>query len=216
VIPDIHIPAHDKRAVDWAVQTLREHKPHGITLLGDVIDLEGVSRFSKTLARRASLPKEIKLGREFFTWINKQFPKSRIRLMLGNHEDRLWKYLLRSAPELAELPELQFRNLFGVPKRWEVYRYGEFVKEQGILLMHGKKWGQALLRQNIMLLGCSFVQGHSHRLKVLEHRFAGTGRQVFGAELGCLCNLKQCYAALTDWRHACGLIENKRLKVFTR
>ncbi len=179
----------------------------GLTLLGDVVTFDAVSRFSKSMLVRSSFPEEIVRGREFFKWIERRFPGIPKRLMQGNHEARLSKYLLNRAPELGDLPELIFRDLLRIPRHWKVFDWGEFTKEQGVLVQHGKLWGRNTAVRNL-LLGCSSVQGHSHRSKIVTHRFAGTGKIITSAELGCLCDFDQGYAKLTDWSHACGFIRD--------
>lgn len=215
LIPDVHIPEQNQKAVEWAVREGRDHCPRGVTILGDTVNVNSLSRFKKTMKMAGSLCKEVKQGREFYEWFDKQFRKARIRYMLGNHEARVWSYLVNRAPELSELPELAFKQLFGVPERWEVHEYGNFVKEQGVLLQHGKKWGQATCRSNL-LLGCSSVQGHSHRVRLLDHRYAGSRKIVTAAELGCLCNFGPSYSKLTDWCHAYGFLQDGQVSIITR
>lgn len=213
LVPDIHIPKEDPAAIHWALQLLKRRGISKLVLLGDVVCLDSLSRFLKSLTTAAGLPDELKTGRRFFAKIEKMFGDIPVTLLLGNHEERLAKYLLKHAPALAELPELSFESLFRVPRRWRVVKYGDYIMEQGVLLQHGKKWGQATCRGNI-LLGCSSVQGHSHRVNVVHHRQAN-GRVITAAELGCLCSMDQGYARLVNWSHACGVIAGGAIHVIT-
>lgn len=116
---------------------------------------------------------------------------------------------------MADLPDLMTRRVLGVPDDWEVVAYGDYVKRQGVLCQHGKKFSNNTCRSNI-LLGCSSVQGHSHRLSMISHRFAGTRKSIICAELGCLCDFNPGYAKLTDWSHAFGFIDAGDIHVVTR
>lgn len=215
LLPDIHIPKEDPDAVKWALQELKEQRLTKLILLGDVVSLDSVSRFSKTIAVRASLPEEIKGATAFIKHIEKQFPKIPKVYLQGNHENRLTNYLLRKAPELGQLPGLLFRNLLQIPDHWEVLDYGDFVKVGDVLVQHGRSWGQTAARRNL-LLGCSVVQGHSHRFKMLTHRCAGSGKVLTSCELGCLCSFDQGYSKLTDWSHACGWIKDGNIVTTVR
>ena len=213
IVPDIHIPKEDPAAIRWALQSLRKAGIRKLVLLGDVVCLDSLSRFLKSLKTAAQLPDELKVGRRFFAMVDRMFDNAQITLLLGNHEERLSKYLLKHAPALSDLPELSFPALFRVPKRWRVLKYGDFIMEQGVLLQHGKKWGRATCRGNL-LLGCSSVQGHSHRVNIVHHR-AANGRVITAAELGCLCQMDQGYASLVDWTQAFGILAERKIHIIT-
>ena len=215
ILPDLHIPKEDGAAVEWAVRELKDFNLTKLILLGDVISLDSVSRFQKSLSVRSSLPTEVARGAEFLQYLERKFPKIPKVYLQGNHEHRLSSYLLRHAPELGELPTLMFRQLLQVPQHWEVLDYGDFIKVEGFLVQHGRSWGQNAARRNLFL-GCSVVQGHSHRYKVLAHRCAGSGQTQISCELGCLCDFDQGYSKLTDWSHAYGVITQQRLMTAVR
>ena len=215
LLPDIHIPKHDPAALAWAIRELKDQRPTKLVLLGDVISLDSVSRFTTTLSVRASLPKEIQAGSEFIRELERIFPRTPKVYLQGNHERRLSNYLLRKAPELGELPTLMFRQLLQIPDHWEVLDDGDFTKEQGVLIQHGRSWGNNAAQKNLML-GCSVVQGHSHRFKVLTHRCAGSDEILTSCELGCLCDFDQGYSKLTNWSHACGWLKDECLYTVVR
>lgn len=214
ILPDLHYPLHDEKALQWAIRTLKRAEVKKLILLGDVVTLDAVSRFSKSLRTQADFPEELEGGRRFFQRLDRVFRDVPITLLQGNHEHRLYSYLVKNAPVLAALPELQFRKLLGIPRRWKVYTYGQYVMEQGVLVQHGRKWGHSAYRQRF-LYGVSSVSGHSHRLKMMSHRLAN-GKEIQAVELGCLCQMDQGYATLVDWTHACGWIDRGHIVVKTR
>jgi hypothetical protein len=214
VLPDMHIPQENKAAVTWAIRTLQAAGITRLILLGDVINLDAVSRFLKTPEQAARLPEELLQGRRFIQRLLKAFPGLPVTYLLGNHEERLTKYICKNAPALLDLPSISFRELMVVPKSWQVVPYGSFVFEQGVLVQHGTRWGHATCRQNLAL-GCSSIQGHSHRARVELHRLAN-GTQLAACEMGCLCDFDQGYSKLNDWTHACGLIQGGHINLITR
>ena len=211
----MHIPEYDLEAMSWALLGLDQAKIDGLILLGDVVSLDAVSRFQKPPKGLTILEEELEGGRGFFRGLDAEFPRLKERIYLfGNHEARLSAYLMRNAPALCELPQVQLRHLLGLREDWITVPYGQLVERQGVLFQHGKLFGHNTCRRNL-LLGKSVVQGHSHRLGVVHHRFPG-GAEIASIELGCLCKYEQSYTAVTDWTHAYGILENGRVTVVSR
>ena len=47
VIPDKHVPSHDRRACATARGVIREYKPHRVQIIGDFMDMESLTHFPK-------------------------------------------------------------------------------------------------------------------------------------------------------------------------
>lgn len=214
-IPDIHIPTHDPVALEWALRLIRELDPGRVILLGDVLDLDALSRFQKTRRREAGLIDELDEVREWIGYVERQWRKREVTYLYGNHEVRLESYLLRNAPELAELPELSLRALLCVPDRWTTVPYKHHVIEQGVLVEHGVRFAHGLCQSNLNRLGMSSVCGHSHRA-AMAHRSRPDGSVITAVESGCLSKLSACYAPLTDWVQACTIIDDGRVELVRR
>lgn len=215
ILPDLHIPEHDLAATEWALAGLESAKIDGLILLGDVVSLDAVSRFQKPPKGLTILEEELEAGREFFSEVEAQFSRLRERVYLfGNHEARLSAYLIRNAPALVELPQVQLRTLLGLAWHWQTVPYGQLIERQGVIFQHGKLFGHNTCRKNL-LLGKSVVQGHSHRLSVVHHRFPH-GAEIASIELGCLCRYEQNYTSVTDWTHAYGILEGGRVTVVSK
>lgn len=214
LLPDIHAPKEDRAALRWAVKTLKDQEITHLILLGDLISLDSVSRFRKTLKTAASLPAEIQRGRQIVMWLEKQLPGVKKTYLAGNHEARLYNYLLRHAPELAELPELEFKRLLQVPDDWQFVEYPKYIIEQGVLVQHGRKFSRNATRARLVY-GCSAAAGHSHRVSMVHHK-QPDGKTIQSCEVGCLCQWDQGYASMTDWGHACGTIYRGQITIFTR
>jgi len=215
ILPDLHIPSHDSGATSWALAGLSQAKIDGLILLGDVVSLDAVSRFQKPPKGLTILEEELAAGRQFFVRLAAAFPHVKERLYLfGNHEARLSSYLIRNAPALVELPQVQLRHLLGLEEDWITVPYGQLVERQSVIFQHGKMFGHNTCRKNL-LLGKSVVQGHSHRLSVVHHRFP-LGAEIASIELGCLCQLTQSYTSVTDWVWAYGILEGGHVTVVSK
>lgn len=215
ILPDLHIPEHDAGAMWWALKSLMGARVDGLILLGDVVSLDAVSRFQKPPKGLTILEQELEAGRNFFGLLGQILPGLKERVYLfGNHEARLSSYLIRNAPALVELPQVQLRQLLDLDADWVTVPYGQLVERQGVIFQHGKLFGHNTCRKNL-LLGKSVVQGHSHRLGVVHHRFPG-GAEIASIELGCLCSYVQNYTSVTDWTHAYGILEGGRVTVVSR
>jgi hypothetical protein len=77
---------------------MARHSVDGILLNGDIIDFHHESKFEHD-PRKRSTRQELDATREFLDVLNKAFDCPKY-YKIGNHEERLEKYLMRKAPEL--------------------------------------------------------------------------------------------------------------------
>ena len=103
---DIHIPHHDPFAVDSAIKYAKTHyEICEVILGGDTMDCESLSKYDKIL-ETASFADEVYATNSFLRKLRDIFPKAKITYIMGNHEERLEKYIRKNAPELADFKEL--------------------------------------------------------------------------------------------------------------
>ena len=107
VLSDIHVPFHDKKATKMALDYLENAGLDKLVLLGDIADFIAVSRYGKSLRRRASLVDEIDQTISFLDEVKARFPKTELIYTKGNHEDRWDRYITDHAPEFGELDILR-------------------------------------------------------------------------------------------------------------
>lgn len=214
---DIHMPYHDRRAVRFALEYIRATQPSGVDLLGDLQDCYSISSYDKNPSRLRSFKKELKVVREFLVDLRKVAPDADIRLLLGNHEDRLRKFLWRHAPELVgvkvagtDTEAISFHHLLGLDElKIRSYPYGASYSIEGLTYLHGNKirrGGGNTVRQHIQEGGYSVIMGHSHRLSSVALRLHN--KIVRGYENGCLCTLNQEYLlGLPDWQQGFSVVD---------
>nr|DAP28614.1 MAG TPA: Calcineurin-like phosphoesterase [Caudoviricetes sp.] len=168
---DMHIPFQDDRAVACFIKYCKEKRPEAIVLNGDILDMFMLSKFTKGEGRNPL--EEITMCRELLEMVRKACPTSDIYYVIGNHENRLEKYVLSKAPELASLIE----DVFSIIKTEDFKIRGcasltindNFVCKHGTLL--GNKSGLSAIKEmeNAYMSGAT---GHcfSEDVEVLTQR----------------------------------------------
>lgn len=194
---DIHIPFQDNNAVESFIRYCKEKKPEVIVLNGDVLDMFMLSKFTKGEGRNPL--EEITMCRELLASVRAACPNTEIYYVIGNHENRLEKYVLTKAPELASLIE----DVFSIIKTDDFKIRGcasltindNFVCKHGTLL--GNKSGLSAIKEmeNAYMSGAT---GHTHRLcKYIARK---SGRKFVWIETGCLCDLNPEYCVNPNWQ----------------
>ena len=216
VLPDVHLPFHDKHMLRAWLQDVVATKPTAIHILGDLMDCYQGSGFDKNPARKATLQDELDEARILLEEIRDLAGNTcDIRYSEGNHEARLTKLLWRSRelapirnltiPQLLRLDDLNI-TYYG-PK--SPYRLG------GLTFLHGdvvgkSNWGvspggyaaTAILRSK----GESVVMGHTHKMgHVCSQPWQG---KLEGFECGCLCRFDLDYVVdVPPWQHGWAVID---------
>lgn len=147
IASDIHIPFQDDRAVSAFIKYCKEKQPEVVVLNGDVLDMFMLSRFTKGEGRNPL--EEMTMCQGFLDSLRKAVPNSEIYYVIGNHENRLEKYVLTKAPELASLIEDVFTIIktsdYKVRGCASVTFNDNFVCKHGTLL--GNKSGLSAIKE---------------------------------------------------------------------
>lgn len=169
VLSDLHIPYHDQRVLDRWLDFVKEEKPDGVDIIGDLIDAYSISRFDKNPSRKSSLQEEIDQAHDFLKELVHVSPKGcDVRYSEGNHEDRLRKILWGKAKELATLRNLTIPELMGLRELGIKYHDAENPYRIGDLwYVHGdviRPLAGCSAREVSDRIGGSVIMGHSHRM----------------------------------------------------
>jgi predicted phosphodiesterase len=200
IISDTHFPYHDKKALTTAINY--KDNIDTIILLGDMMDFYSLSSFAKN-PNLPGIRDELKICREFLTYLRSKFRNAQIIYYEGNHEIRLARYIFQHAPAIAGLEtmlfktELDFHNL-----SIQFVENGTCLKVGSLHLLHGNEAGcrGGINIARTMLLktndNCAFGNFH----KTQSH----SGRDLDGGEfvnfaIGCLCGLKPRYLPINQW-----------------
>lgn len=207
----MHVPYGDPAAQTILLSFLQHFRPDIAVIAGDLLDFYPLSPFDKDPRRRFELSRELKVAQEYLAAIDAVLPKRAERVLIGgNHEDRLRRYLWRSAPELENLPELEVETLLGLEERgWRWLPYYDAVTAcgspgyncHGILITHGvmaRKWSCYSARAHFERFHCNGVHGHTHRQG--SYFFRAYGGEWQWIEAGCQCKLEPPYSPSPDWQ----------------
>ena len=208
---DVHIPFQDDRAVACFIKYCKEKQPEAIVLNGDILDMFMLSRFTKGEGRNPL--EEMTMCQGFLDSLRKAVPNADIYYVIGNHENRLEKYVLNKAPELASLIEDVFTIIktsdYKVRGCASVTFNDNFVCKHGTLL--GNKSGLSAIKEmeNAYMSGAT---GHTHRLcKYIARK---SGRKFVWLETGCLCSLNPEYMINPNWQAGFAQLEFKNGKLY--
>lgn len=112
VLPDIHAPAHNKRLM-WAIKRfLAWYKPHILISIGDLADIFALSRHPKGLRVPTNPQGEFEITRRLWDELVEISQCVWSFVILGNHEDRVYRFLQDMAPQLGGIVDPHTREPF--------------------------------------------------------------------------------------------------------
>ena len=224
VMSDVHIPYHDLKSLELAIDYGKKEKVDGVLLLGDIVDFYQLSSFMKDPLMRRPV-EELDDTKEFLAYLREQLNPKEMWYKAGNHEARLEWYLMSKAPELfgldcITLPELLDFNKYGVTHipTFDAIRRGHLT------LIHGHETGRGLMspvnpaRGLYMKAKACVIAGHEHRSSDHTEKTI-MGETITCWSIGCLSTLTPTYRTINNWNHGFAIlygghewaVENKRI-----
>lgn len=211
VLCDIHAPFHDKEALEAALTYGELMNVDTIIVNGDLLDFIGISSFVRT-NRDVSLPEELTAARQILTHIRARFPKSKIYYKLGNHEDRLEKYLAIHAPELLGLENVSISALLRLDELdVKLVDSRSIIRLGALHVIHGHEFRSGFSNpvnpaRNLYLKSkANVLCGHWHQsAKHTEKDIAESVKACWS--IGCLCDMRPTYAPLNNWNHGFAIV----------
>lgn len=212
VISDLHVPYHDVAAVKAALDYGKKQRVDTIYINGDFGDFYAVSRHDKDPSR--SLKEEIAQNRKMLRHIRARFPHARIIFKVGNHENRMERFLEKNAPVLLGINEFQIPDILKLSEL-----NIEYVPTLGLTFMgklpvyHGHELPQGMsspvnpARGIWMRVQESMMCGHWHRSSVHTEKVGVHGKVKSCWSLGCLCNMTPDYAPVNRWSHGFAIVD---------
>ena len=215
---DEHYPYQDEHAILVAQKILSDFKPDVRITGSDGLDFYTISHFDKNPERilKGGLQREIDLWKAGQRAWRDAAPTAAAFYLIGNHEDRLRRYLWRH-PELYDLEVLKLPNILGMAELgiyWEKDKGEdanlELVLNNRLVIKHGsltRKWSAYSARAELEaeLFAISTMTAHTHRG---GSHFATTRRGVVQAyECFCLCDLNPEYVKHPNWQQGIVLAE---------
>ncbi len=209
VLSDLHMPFHDKAALETALAYGDTYQPDTIVLLGDTIDFYKISRWVKNPVKK-TVVNEMKEVRSFLTDLRLRFPEAHIIYYKGNHEDRLDTYLMSQAGELYELLEDLLENKLTLHElkieyKTEPFRIGKLWYMHGHEKPGGSYNPEYVTNVMFRYVLDNFIVGHFHRnqtkfYKRIDHT------SYKGMAVGYLAG-EMDYALINAWNHGFATID---------
>jgi len=223
---DHHAPHHDRKLHVAVCEWLREFQPDRGIILGDLLDLDAVSRHRRTPEWTATVQATLDAGYSILRSYIDASPNTRWQMLDGNHEDRLRNSILdqlsavhgvtRASEDDEDLrPVLSTPFLLRLDElgiEWERpdggYEHAQIKVTSELAARHGwvvKKGSGASALTSIDRLRYSVVIGHTHRQAIVHHTahsIDGKPKTLLGCEAGTLASIEGGlgYATSPDWQ----------------
>jgi predicted phosphodiesterase len=169
ILPDLHVPFHNKILLDSILTYLFYNKVDGIILSGDFLDLKSLSGYDSDKVQDFTLMDEYIAGRDVIMQIESVLKDGCKKIFIcGNHEARYYK-------ELKKLSGSKLGSALLSPKdalRLDEWEYLSNWQEDYVLLgnnlevIHGNITSQnaaAAQLSKSAVNGRSVIFGHTHR-----------------------------------------------------
>ena len=211
VLPDIHVPYHNEKAV---IKALTDGKIFGcdtVILLGDTMDCHMLSTHKK-MKGALDMVDEVKQTKELMALIRRAFPSAEVLYMEGNHEQRLSRHMEENSPALVGFDAITLPSLLNLQEEFNV-KYlttGELIACGRMTFIHGHELkglgGINPARKLYLRAKTSTICGHFHRPDTFFTRNI-RGESIECHVLGTLGTLTPHYHPLNEWRHGWGIVE---------
>ncbi len=214
ILADLHVPYYRRDELIAVLKYGLERQVTGIVLLGDIADFYSVSFWQKDPRRRDfSYERESLLT--VLDVIRQTFPDIPIFYKLGNHEERLTRYLRVKAPELIGLKLLDFESICKAETfSLQVVGDKRLLKLGRLYLLHGHEFGTTFfspvnparglyLRGKEISLCAHYHQTSQHTEKSMADVITSCW------SIGCLSDLHPEYRPLNKWNHGFALVDNE-------
>lgn len=183
-------------------------KPDRLVHLGDAVDNPSVSRFSPRSITVPSLNQERESVREQLVQLRDAIgPEAKFDLTPGNHEDRIWRWLMDKAPQAADMPEWTIANWLGADQvGLTVHGLDGFSLVEDFRCYHGthinKSNGMSTAaRAELIKWNCSGISGHTHYTDHACRVIGGSLREWWSN--GCLTSTESEYViGPSNWHQA--------------
>lgn len=224
VMPDTHVPDHDEKAVQTFCDFLWSYQPHGFINIGDMLEMEPVSRWDALHPYPRRLVPQIKEARKVFLEIDGALAGKCTfkRFFMGNHEDWLDQYLVKRIPEVLDGLEelgtsLKLKDLLGLRELgYKTIPVNEILKIGDAHFIHGYCTGLHHALGHLKMFGANIYYGHLH--DVQQHSSANVRGIHEAQSLGCLRDLNARFlkGKPNNWVHAFGIFEFNRDGTYTK
>lgn len=199
VIPDLHIPAQHKDALEFCKGLRDKYKATKVIFIGDIVDNYCTSLHSKDPNFNMTPSQEIEVTKMYLKEWHDAFPYATV--ITGNHD---MSRIFKTAKE-AMIPKQWIRDIKDVLDT-PTWTYTPELIHQGVYYNHGEKSEASKVA---IYRGMSTVQGHRHTLSYAQW----VKKDVFACQVGTLVDRDSMvfdYAKNTylDWWNGACIIQD--------
>lgn len=190
LMPDLHAPYHSEEAFGCFLNVAEGWEPDTFVCLGDFGDCNAISTHPKDPKKLQPFQQElagIRAARARLDWALRNAGCKDKRMLQGNHDTRIDRYINANAPEMSGMVDWTDSAAYDlVRNRWKVTPYKESLQIGHLRLTHDVgRAGVNAARQSLLDVGESIAFGHTHRGQVV-YQGTVTGRKLVGATIGWL------------------------------
>ncbi len=208
---DMHIPYHNKQALKIALEYGQTIGISAILFGGDCSDFYSVSFWDKD-PRNRDFQKEIDVVQDVLDSIRQAFPDVAMYYLIGNHEERLERYLRVKAPELLGYRALDYADIIDARQfKIKIIDQKRIAKIDTLNCIHGHEFGRSIsnpvnparglyLRGKEMAICGHFHQSSQHTEKSMSNKVTTCW------SVGCLCDLRPEYLPMNKWNHGFAIV----------
>lgn len=214
VVSDMHAPYHDERSVDLCLETVQKVKPTHVVFIGDGVDAYPVSSYPKHPRRKLAIEDEIGIANGVLESFEQAMPTKCSGIYVeGNHENRLKRYLVNTAPELFGICPSMYDLLKIDDRGWRWVDYGDAIKLGDVTFTHDVgRCGKSAVMQSLADWGASLVIGHTHRLGVSWAGTTSGSERHFCMSVGWLgsydkIDYRSKALSKREWQHGFGMVD---------
>ena len=205
ILSDLQIPFADEKAVEVALDVLRDTKPDQVVLVGDLLDLSAWSKYIQRPEWASATQDAVIKAHQLLATIRKLAPTAEITVLEGNHDARMEKYALNNAqaafglkranepegwpvlsvPYLTAMDTLDINYVSGYPANRHWINKNLQVRH-GNIARKGNTAVAVAQEERI-----STIFGHIHRVETqyLTHHTYDGGKTIGAWSIGCLCDI---------------------------
>lgn len=211
IIGDTHVPYHDLVAITSMIKYLMKKKQiTDIIFNGDIMDFARISKFEPSLEHR-SMKYELDMGKRFLERITTLFKDCNYYFKPGNHEERLEKYLIRGAPELADLEEISLQKILKLDElNIKLVPIKHTIVCANMNIIHGHELaggGRNPARLKLNRAFNNLIFNHHHVVQSADE-VSLNGKMFASYSNGCLCDLHPKYHPVGNkWQHGFIILE---------
>jgi hypothetical protein len=223
ILSDIHVPFHDAKAVEIAVNYGIDAGCDHLLLNGDVLDAYQASHWIRDPNER-SVDKECEIASRLIKSIESHFSGRKV-YKIGNHEERIENYLWCNAPQMIGISKWdlceELRKQLALGDDWQfiaskqLYKLGKLNGYHGHELPRGLTNPVSVGRGVWLRTKQTGFTSHWHSTSTHIESDGAKKHTWVCFSLGCLCDLHPCYAPVNGWNAGFCVVEIDKSGNFT-